>query len=241
MNTRCKAKPFLSHGIATALGMENAKTSLIPESISEKPQDDDDQPLTPSDARTFKTCVDTSRHSAQREYTFAINEKPDDDSNAKAQEAYPLLAWHKWRSSSLSRMRSANMGTDAKDESSFERRSRAIRRRLGGGRRLWSSTTFARMEVQNGAAALGRLTEHAGSVQTQRTRPNETCRAEDAHSAGMAENGTTSISHSIDSRQFGRPHDQGHVSRKTDQVRTNLELTRITLRRLEPTCTVTSD
>ena len=52
-----QGKPFLIHGIALALGMENAKKSLIPESISEKPQDDDDQPLTPSDARTFKICV----------------------------------------------------------------------------------------------------------------------------------------------------------------------------------------
>ena len=49
-------KPFLTHEIATAFEMENTKTSLIPESISQKPQDDDDQPLTPSDARTFKTC-----------------------------------------------------------------------------------------------------------------------------------------------------------------------------------------
>ena len=51
-----QGKPFLIHEIATALGMENAKTSHIPESISETPQDDDDEPLTPSDARTFGTC-----------------------------------------------------------------------------------------------------------------------------------------------------------------------------------------
>ena len=36
----------------------------------------------------------SSRHSAQREHTFQINEESDGDSNAKAQEAYPLLAWH---------------------------------------------------------------------------------------------------------------------------------------------------
>ena len=36
----------------------------------------------------------SSRHSAQREHTFQINEESDDDSNAKAQEAHPLLAWH---------------------------------------------------------------------------------------------------------------------------------------------------
>ena len=41
-----QGKPFLIHGIATARGMDNAKKSLIPESISEKPKDDDDQALT---------------------------------------------------------------------------------------------------------------------------------------------------------------------------------------------------
>ena len=50
-------EPFLIHGIATALGMDNAKTSLVPESINEKSQDDDDEPLTPGETRTFKTCV----------------------------------------------------------------------------------------------------------------------------------------------------------------------------------------
>ena len=52
-----QGKPFLIHGIATALGMENANASLIPESISEKLRDDNDEPLTPNDARIFKTCV----------------------------------------------------------------------------------------------------------------------------------------------------------------------------------------
>ena len=42
--------------------MENAKTSLIPDPISEKPQDDDDQPLTPGGARTFKTCVGKAKN-----------------------------------------------------------------------------------------------------------------------------------------------------------------------------------
>ena len=37
----------------------------------------------------------SSRHSTQCEYTLEINEKPDDESNAKAQEAYPLFAWYK--------------------------------------------------------------------------------------------------------------------------------------------------
>ena len=52
-----QGKPFLIHEIAIALGMDNAKTSPIPEAISEKPQDDDNDLLTPSDARTYKTCV----------------------------------------------------------------------------------------------------------------------------------------------------------------------------------------
>ena len=41
-----------------------------------------------------KQCIQSSssRHSAQREHTFQINEESDDGSNAKAQEAYPLLA-----------------------------------------------------------------------------------------------------------------------------------------------------
>ena len=83
--------------------MENAQTSPIPESISLKPQDDDDQPLTPSDARTFKICVGKamylSHHRPDIQHsvncTLEINEKPDDNCNAKAQEAYPLFAWHK--------------------------------------------------------------------------------------------------------------------------------------------------
>ena len=83
-----QGKPFLIHGIAAALGMENAKTSPIPESISQKPQED----------MRWQSNVpqsSSSRHSTQCEYTLAINEKPDDDSNAKAQEAHPLFAWHK--------------------------------------------------------------------------------------------------------------------------------------------------
>ena len=31
---------------------------------------------------------------AQREHTFQINEESDDESNAKAQEAYPAVAGH---------------------------------------------------------------------------------------------------------------------------------------------------
>ena len=97
-----QGKPLLIHGLATALGKESAKASFIPETINEKAQDDDDESLTPKKARTFKTCVGKSnvpqsppsRRSAQREHTFQINEESDDDSNAKAQEAYPLLAWH---------------------------------------------------------------------------------------------------------------------------------------------------
>ena len=94
-----QGKPLLIHRIATTLGMENAKTSLIPETINEKAQDGDEESLTPSETSghaLVKQCtsVITSRHSAQREHTFQINEESDGDSNAKAQEAYPLFAWH---------------------------------------------------------------------------------------------------------------------------------------------------
>ena len=97
-----QGKPLLIHRIATALGMENAKTSPIPETINEKAQDGDEESLTPSEARNFRDMrwqsnvpqSSSSRHSAQREHTFQINEESDGDSNAKAQEAYTLLAWH---------------------------------------------------------------------------------------------------------------------------------------------------
>ena len=36
----------------------------------------------------------SSRHSAQRAHICHVNEEFNGDSNAKAQEAYPLLAWH---------------------------------------------------------------------------------------------------------------------------------------------------
>ena len=135
-------------------------------------------------------------------------------------------------SSSLPRMRSAHMGTYAKDERSFERRSRVVRHRLRSNRRFGRSTAFVRMAVQISAVASYRFTEGARTVQTQGARSNDTCRAEDAHRAGMAENGTTSSSQSVDSRQSGRPHDQGHDLGETDQVRTRFELARITPRRL---------
>ena len=52
-----QGKPLLIHRIATTLGMENAKTSPIPETINEKAQDGDEESLTPSEARNFRTCV----------------------------------------------------------------------------------------------------------------------------------------------------------------------------------------
>ena len=138
-------------------------------------------------------------------------------------------------------MRSAHVGTYAKDESSFERRSRVVRHWLRSNRRFGSSTTFERMAVQSSTATSDGLTECACGVQATRTRSNETRRIEDAHSAGMAENGTTSNPQNIDSRQSGRPHDQSHESRETGQVRTSVELARSILHGLESTCTVTSD
>ena len=55
-------KPFLNHEIAVNLEMENAKTSLIPESISQKSQDDNDQLLTSSDTRILRTHVDETMY-----------------------------------------------------------------------------------------------------------------------------------------------------------------------------------
>ena len=97
-----QGKPLLIHRIATALGMENATTSPIPETINEKAQDGDEESLTPSEARNFRTCVGKAMYLShhrpdiqpQREHTFQINEESDGDGIAKAQEAYPLLAWH---------------------------------------------------------------------------------------------------------------------------------------------------
>ena len=51
-------KPFLDHEIAVNLEIENAKTSLTPESISQKPQDDNDKLPTPSDTQIFRTYED---------------------------------------------------------------------------------------------------------------------------------------------------------------------------------------
>ena len=82
--------------------------------------------------------------------------------------------------------------------------------------------------------------QSALAVRKQRARSNEHVELQTSTLQEMAENGTTSSSQSIDSRESGRPHDQGHDSRETDQVRTSLELARITLHRLEPTCTVSS-
>ena len=93
-------------------------------------------------------------------------------------------------------------------------------------RRFGSSTTLARMAVQNSIATSDGLTERTRGLQATRTGWNETYRAGDARSAGMAENGATSNPQSIDSRQSGRPHDQSHESRETDQVRTSVELAR---------------
>ena len=136
-------------------------------------------------------------------------------------------------------MRSAHANTHPKDESSFERRGRVVRYWLRSNRRFGSSTTLARMAAQNSTATSDGLTERTRGLQATRTGSNETCRVEDAHSAGMAENGTTSNPQSIDSRQSGRPHDHSRESRETDQVRTSLELARSMLHRHEPTCTVT--
>ena len=109
--------------------------------------------------------------------------------------------------------------THTEDESSFERKGRVIRHWVRSNRRSGSSTTFARMAVQNSTAASDRLTER-------------TCGG--ASEEGTAANGTTTYSHAEDSRQPCRLHDQGHDSRETDQVLACFELARIILHRLGP-------
>ena len=82
--------------------MENTKIGLIPKFIDHKSQDDDDQSPTPSDTQNPQDLCGQSnvshssstRYSTQCGYPFTINEKPDDCSNAKAQEAYLSLTWH---------------------------------------------------------------------------------------------------------------------------------------------------
>ena len=75
-------------------------------------------------------------------------------------------------SSSLSRMRSAHIGTHTEDKSSSEYRGRVVRHRLRSNLRLGSITTFARMEVQNSTASSDRLTECTCGVQVKRARSN---------------------------------------------------------------------
>ena len=52
-----QGKPLLSHGIATAFGMDNATSIHIPETVNEKAQGGDDESLTPDETRIFKTCA----------------------------------------------------------------------------------------------------------------------------------------------------------------------------------------
>ena len=90
-----QGKPLLIHRIATALGMENTKTSPKPGTINEEAQKVDEESLTPSEARNFKAmylsyCRPDIQHSVN---IFQINEASD-DSNAKAQEAYTFVVWH---------------------------------------------------------------------------------------------------------------------------------------------------
>ena len=149
--------------------MENAKTSPIPETINEKAQDGDEESLTPSEARNFRTCVGKAmylshhrpniQHSVNTlsrsmrnptviamrrlkkltRYLLGTSEVYQElcpDPHAETLQVPVYSDWAddrknssklQWRSSSLSRMCSAHVGTNAKDESSFERRSRVVR------------------------------------------------------------------------------------------------------------------
>ena len=248
-----QGKPLLIHGIATALGMENAKTSLIPETINEKAQDGEDESLTPSEARNFRTCVGKAM--------YLSHHRPD------IQHSVNTLSSRSMRNPTMIAMRRLKkltrylLGTsevyqelcpDPHAETlqvpvdSDWADDRETRQSCSGGAVLfhgcavltWARTqktralSSAEAELYGigsgaieglGAAQLLKEWQYkcfSGVHATRRTRSNETYRVEDAHSAGMAENGTTSNPQSIDSRQSGRPHDQSHESRETDQVRT---------------------
>ena len=228
---------------------------LIPESISEKQQDDDDDPLTPRDARICKTCVGKamylSHHRPDIQHSVNTLSRSLRNPTMTAMRRIKKLTRYVLGTSDLYQeliphqqtevlqIPSDTYWADCKETcqrcsggavffhgcavltwartqktralSSAEKR--AVCHRLSSNRRPWSSTTVARMPVQNSTTALDRFTKCACSVQTKRTWQNETCRAEDAHSAGVTKNGTTASSQSVDSRQPGRSHDMSQQKR----------------------------
>ena len=117
-------------------------------------------------------------------------------------------------------MRSARVGTHAKDESSFERRGRVVRH--------WTGAI-------EGLEAAQLLFEWQTNEEVWST---ETC---ELKMLTVAENGRLRI-HKVSTHD--NPADlmtkAMHESRETDQVRTSVELARSILHRVEPTCTVTS-
>ena len=58
-------------------------------------------------------------------------------------------------------------------------------------RRFGRSTTSTIMAVQSGTSSANGLAQCTGCVQAQRSLANEIHRVEDAHSAGIAEDGKT--------------------------------------------------
>ena len=263
-----QGKPLLIHRIATALGMENAKTSPIPETINEKAQDGDEESLTPSEARNFRTCVGKamylSHHRPDIQHSVNTLSRSMRNPTVIAMRRLKKLSRYLLGTSevyqelcpdphpeTLQVPVDSDWADDRKTRQSCSggavlfhgcavltwartQKTRALSSAeaelygIGSGaiEGLGSSTTLARMAIRNSTATSDGLTERTRGVQATRTGSNETYRAEDARSAGMAENGTTSNPKSIDSRQSGRPHDQSHESRETDQVRTSVELAR---------------
>ena len=132
-------KPFLIREIAADLEMENAKTSLTPESISQKPQDDDDQLTTTSDTRIFRTHVDTAK--------YHIYHRPDIqhsvDTLSRSMRNPTITAMQK-----LKKLTYHLFGTSDMYQEKQYRCSRRYRK-LGS-----STTTSERMAVQNSTAAL---------------------------------------------------------------------------------------
>ena len=135
-----------------------------------------------------------SRHSAQREHTFQTNEESDDDICylLGTSEVYQELCLDPraeilqvpvdsdWADDKETRQSCSGgavlfhgcavltWATYREDERSFESRGRVEWHWLRSNRRSGSSTTFARMAVQNSTAASGRLTERTCGVQAKR-------------------------------------------------------------------------
>ena len=257
-----QGKPLLIHRIATALGMENAKTSPIPETINEKAQDGDEESLTPSEARNFRTCVGKAM--------YLSHHRPDiqDSVNtlSRSMRTPTVIAMRRLKKLTRYLHGTCEVYQELCPDPHAETLQVPVDSDWADDRKTRQSCSgeqfsFTDAQCLRGHARKRRelfraqkpsctaLVQEQSKVWEQHNscKNGSTKQYPDSQSAlavckrRVAENGTTSNPQSIDSRQSGRPHDQSHESRETDQVRTSVELARSILHRLEPLCAVTSD